>query len=70
MLGILCYLRFALKVHRELENVISIDKVVFYSKKTIPDLAIDKLKLHYKKEVSLKGFYVPDLKRVKKILDY
>ena len=68
MPGILYHLSFASKVYRELENVINLDKITFYSGNLIPDLAVDKLKSHYRQEASLEGFYVPDLKQVKKEL--
>lgn len=68
MPGILYHLSFAEEVYRNLPSNLQIDKVKFMSGNLLPDLAIDKQKSHYRKEASLKGFYIPEMEIVKKEL--
>ena len=68
MPGILYHLSFAEEVYRNLPSNLQIDKVKFMSGNLLPDLAIDKQKSHYRKEASVKGFYIPEMEIVKKEL--
>ena len=68
MPGILYHLSFAEEVYRKLEPVISLDKVSFMAGNLIPDLATDKKRSHYRKKASVDGFFVPEMKLVRRDL--
>ena len=68
MPGILYHLSFAEEVYRNLIPKSQLNKIDFMSGNLIPDLAVDKKNSHYRKKASLEGFFVPDMKRVKKEL--
>ena len=68
MPGILYHLSFAEEVYRKLAPVIPLDKVSFMAGNLIPDLATDKKKSHYRKKASVDGFFVPEMKLVKRDL--
>ena len=68
MPGIMYHLSFAEDVYRKLEPSLSFDKISFMAGNLIPYLATDKQQSHYRKEASIKGFYVPELELVKRDL--
>lgn len=68
MPGILYHLSFAEEVYRKLGTVTHLNKIDFMSGNLIPDLATDKKKSHYRKKASVDGFFVPDMKLVKRDL--
>lgn len=68
MPGILYHLSFAEEVYRKLVPVMPFDKISFMAGNLIPDLATDKNRSHYRKEASVKGFFVPEMKLVKRDL--
>lgn len=68
MPGILYHLSFAEEVYRKIVHFKSIDKIAFMAGNLIPDLAKDKQKSHYRKQASVEGFFVPEMKSAKKEL--
>lgn len=68
MPGILYHLSFAEEVYRHLPSSLDLDKISFMAGNLIPDLAVDKKKSHYRKDASVKGFFVPDMEAVKEEL--
>lgn len=68
MPGILYHLSFAEEVYRNLGTVIQLDKVDFMAGNLIPDLAMDKMKSHFRKKASVDGFFVPEMELVKREL--
>lgn len=68
MPGILYHLSFAEEVYRKLVPVIFLDKVSFMAGNLIPDLATNKKQSHYRKKASVDGFFVPEMKLVKRDL--
>lgn len=65
MPGILYHLSFAEEVFRNLNPLTPIDKISFLAGNLIPDLATDKKQSHYRKEASIKGFFVPEMEHAK-----
>lgn len=68
MPGILYHLSFAEEVYRKLAPVMPLDKVSFMAGNLIPDLATDKKRSHYRKKASVDGFFVPEMKLVRRDL--
>ena len=68
MPGILYYLAFGEVVYDKLSETRELDKSLFMSGNLIPDLAKDKKRSHYRIKGSQEGFFVPDMKAVKKDL--
>ena len=68
MPGILYHLSFAEEVYRRLSSTMPIDKISFMAGNLIPDLALDKRQSHYRKKASVDGFFVPEMKLVRKDL--
>lgn len=69
MPGILYHLACGEEVFRKLD--LRVDKIEFMAGNLIPDLATDKKLSHYRKEASVKGFFVPEVRAVKRdLLDF
>lgn len=66
MPGITYHCGFANEVHRYLKE--SVDKKDFFAGNLIPDLALNKKASHYRIPASVSGFFIPDMKQVKKEL--
>ena len=69
MPGTLCHVAFGEMVYRKLAPNMPLNKFDFMSGNLIPDLSVEDKKLsHYRKEASVMGLFVPDMKRVEKEL--
>lgn len=69
MPGTLCHIAFGEMVYRKLDSNMPLNKIEFLSGNLIPDLSAEDKKLsHYRKEASVMGLFVPDMKRVEKEL--
>ncbi len=69
MPGTLCHVAFGEMVYRKLASNMPLNKIEFMSGNLIPDLsAEDKALSHYRKNASVKGLFIPDMKRVEKEL--
>ena len=68
MPGILYHLSFTEEVYRRLSSTMPIDKISFMAGNLIPDLALNKRQSHYRKKASVDGFFVPEMKLVRKDL--
>lgn len=69
MPGTLCHVAFGEMVYRKLASYMPLSKKDFLSGNLIPDLSKeDKVLSHYRKKASVKGLFIPDMKRVEKEL--
>lgn len=68
MPGILYHSSFAKQVYQLISDTLSLNQIDFMAGNLIPDLATDKKLSHYRIPASIEGFWVPDMKMVKKDL--